>query len=165
MAAKRPQATSRRTAARLAAVQALYQVALADGSAERIIADVLAGKGPAPEEEDAALAALPAPDPELFGAIVRGVIASRARIDDMIGGALTTEWTVDRLELLVRLILEAGVFELTERTDVPPKVAINEYLNIAHAFFDGDEPALINGVLDSIARAYRGAEMSASAGG
>jgi N utilization substance protein B len=82
----------------------------------------------------------------------------------MIGGALTTDWTVDRLQILVRLILEAGVFELTERPDVPPRVAINEYVNLAHAFFDGAEPGLINGVLDAIAKAYRGDEMARARG-
>ena len=64
----------------------------------------------------------------------------------------------------MRIILEAGVFELTERADVPPRVAINEYVNLAHAFFDGAEPGLVNGVLDAVAKSYRGEEMSRARG-
>ena len=151
---------NRRSAARLAAVQALYQIELGGATVEDVIAQMTGFKPRSPTSEEGEENELPAPDPALFGAIVRGVSADRENLDAMIGGALTTDWTVERLQILVRLILEAGVFELTARPDVPPRVAINEYVNLAHAFFDGSEPGLINGVLDAIAKAHRGDEMA-----
>lgn len=160
-------AINRRSAARLAAVQALYQMQLGGASVDDVIAQ-MTGMQPAPpaatSEDDGAIVNMPAPDPQLFGAIVRGVSANRTRLHEMIAGALTTDWTVERLQVLVRLILEAGVYELTERPDVPPRVAINEYVNLAHAFFDGAEPGLVNGVLDAVARATRADEMTGTRG-
>ena len=158
-------AMNRRSAARLAAVQALYQMQLGGATAEEAIAQFTGFKLRPPTADDGDdETSLPAPDPTLFGAIVRGVTDRRVSLDGMIGGALTTDWTVERLQILVRLILEAGVYELTERPDVPPRVAINEYVNLAHAFFDGAEPGLINGVLDAIAKAYRGDDMARARG-
>ncbi|MCZ6496039.1 MAG: transcription antitermination factor NusB [Alphaproteobacteria bacterium] len=144
-------AVGRRAAARLTAVQALYQIEIAGVGVDQAIAQFLAGEAPQGDGEDGPSAALPAPDPDLFAAIVGGVVAHRHRLDEIIGAALTIDWTVARLEILVRLILEAGVFELTLRDDIPPKVSINEYVGVANAFFDGAEPGLINGVLDSVA--------------
>lgn len=144
-------AVGRRAAARLTAVQALYQIEISGVGVDQAIAQFLAGEAPQGDGEDGPSAALPAPDPDLFAAIVGGVVAHRHRLDEIIGAALSIDWTVARLEILVRLILEAGVFELTLRDDIPPKVSINEYLNVAHAFFDGAEPGLINGVLDAVA--------------
>lgn len=146
-----PGTASRRAAARLAAVQALYQIEMTGVGPDWVIAQFLAGKAPQPDAEDGACAGLPSPEPELFSALVNGVVANRERLDAVIGDTLTADWTVARLEILVRLILEAGVFELTLREDIPPKVSINEYVNVANAFFEGAEPGLINGVLDSVA--------------
>ncbi len=158
-------AVNRRSTARLAAVQALYQMQMGGATAEEAITQFTAGRHGAPvSDEEGGTAALPEPDPSLFGAIVRGVSSNRERLDAMVAGALTTDWTVERLQILVRIILEAGVFELTERADVPPRVAINEYVNLAHAFFDGAEPGLVNGVLDAVAKSYRGEEMSRARG-
>lgn len=157
---------NRRSSARLAAVQALYQMELGGATVEDVIAQFVGMKPapPGPDAEDAAIANLPEPDPSLFGSIVRGVQVHRVRLHEMISGALTTDWTVGRLQILVRLILEAGVYELTERADVPPRVAINEYVNLAHAFFDGAEPGLINGVLDAVAKSYRADDMAKARG-
>lgn len=156
---------NRRSAARLAAVQALYQMQLGGATVEEAIAQFTAGRNTAPvSDDDGGEVVLPQPDPSLFGAIVRGVSVQRERLDRVIAGALTTDWTVERLQVLVRLILEAGVFELIERADVPPRVAINEYVNLAHAFFDGAEPGLVNGVLDGVAKSYRAEEMSRARG-
>lgn len=154
----------RRSVARLAAVQALYQMALGGITADDAIAQFTGGKPGASVQEEPDLAGIPAPDTRLFGAIVRGVDAARDDLDRMIGAALTTEWQVERLELLVRLILEAGVWELTACPDVPPRVAIDEYVNVTHAFYDGAEPGLVNGVLDAVARSYRAEEMAAARG-
>lgn len=162
----RPPSTKpvRRSVARLAAVQALYQMALGGISAEDAIAQFTGGKPGASVDEEEGLAGIPAPDSRLLGAIVRGVDGARDDLDRAIAGALTTDWQVDRLELLVRLILEAGVWELTACPDVPPRVAIDEYVNVTHAFYDGAEPALVNGVLDAVARSYRAEEMAAARG-
>jgi len=143
-----------RTAARLAAVQVLYEIELTDVGVDWAIAQFLSGKFPQPEAEDGALIGMPAPDPDLFATIVSGVIAQRERLDGIIGTALTVNWTVPRLDILVRLILEAGVFELIFCEDIPLKVTINEYVNLANAFFDGAELGLINGVLDSVASTH-----------
>lgn len=160
-----PTVGNRRSAARLAAVQALYQMQLGGATAEDAITQFTAGRATSPVSDAEGRSDEIGPiDPGLFGDIVRGVAGTRARLDEMIGGALTTDWTVERLQLLVRLILEAGVYELTARADVPPRVAINEYVNLAHAFFDGAEPGLINGVLDAVAKSYRGDEMSRARG-
>jgi N utilization substance protein B len=147
-------AAGRRAAARLAAVQALYQIEIAEAEAEEVIEQFLSGLRPVPEPEgdDGEAVMLPPPDAELFTAVVEGVIANRAALDSRIAAVLSPDWTVPRLEILVRLILEAGIFELTGLPEVPPKVSINEYVNVAHAFFEGAEPGLINGVLDAVAR-------------
>ncbi len=141
----------RRAAARLAAVQALYQIEMTGLPVDQAIAQFLSGDAPQADREDGDCAALPAPDPDLFAVVVVGVVEHRDRLDEIIGAALSIDWTVARLEFLVRLLLQAGVFELIFRDDIPPKVSINEYVNVANAFFDGAEPGLINGVLDSVA--------------
>ncbi|MCZ6637538.1 MAG: transcription antitermination factor NusB [Alphaproteobacteria bacterium] len=146
-------AMRRRAAARLAAVQALYQIEMTGVAVERAIAEFLDGDRPQPDGEDEDLAALPAPDPDLFTSVVRGVVSKRAQLDELIAGALSADWTVARLEILVRLILEAGIYEITFRGDIPVKASINEYLNVSNAFFNGAEPGLINAVLDAVAKA------------
>ena len=96
-------------------------------------------------------------DEKLFGDIVRGVAEHRERLDETLSAALSEEWPLPRLERLLRLILEAGAYELVHRPDIPPRVTISEYVAIAYAFFSGREPALANGVLDRLARTLRAA--------
>ncbi len=148
-----PGGAGRRSAARLAAVQALYQIEVGGETPDTVIEQFLAGERPEPEAEDRDDAVLPKPDARLFTALVEGVIAARPHLDAAIARSLATDWTVERLEILVRIILEAGVYEITSMPDIPPKVSINEYVNVAHAFFGGAEPGLINGVLDAVAGA------------
>jgi len=142
----------RRSAARLGAVQVLYQLEMSDVPVDQAIAQFLTGEHPEPDGEDAALADVPVADPDLFSTIVSGVTENRAALDEIIAGKLSADWTVGRLEILVRLILEAAIYEITLRDDIPPKVSINEYLNVARAFFERAEPGLINGVLDAVAK-------------
>ena len=80
-------------------------------------------------------------------------------MDGQIGGALSEEWTVDRLETLIRVILRSAVFELNNKPNVPASVVIDEYLDVAHAFFEGPESGLVNGVLDRLARDLRSGEL------
>jgi N utilization substance protein B len=153
-------AAARRSAARLTAVQALYQIELTGAAPDSVISQFT------DPETRAQLTGgqMMEPDPELFGDLVRGVVAGRADLDQLIAAALTADWEIGRLDLILRLIMEAGVHEITRRPDIPARVAITEYIDVAHAFFDGAEPGLVNGVLDRIAREHRPGEMTAGGG-
>ena len=161
----------RRSAARLAAVQALYEIELTGSAVDRVLDDFLThGIGAktliaAPEDEDAEVEAILAPpDRIMFAAIVRGTTARLEDFDAMVNGALTNDWTVERLEAVLRCIMRAGAFELATRADVPPRVAISEYVDVAHAFFSGPEPKMVNAVLDRIAKVVRSEEIGGDVG-
>ena len=142
--------------ARLAAVQALYQLELNRGlNAEAVVREFARHRlGREIDGEQYGEA-----DEVLFAEIVRGVAADRERLDEQISAALTEDWPLARLETILRVILQAGAFELTKRPDMPPRVTISEYVRIAHAFFAGKEPGLANGVLDRLARSLRAADL------
>jgi len=146
----------RRSVARLAAVQALYQLDLNPTlGAEAVIREFLSHRlGRDIDGESYGDA-----DAGLFADIVRGVVADRERLDEAISAALSEEWPLSRLETVLRLLIEAGAYEIAHRPDVPPRVALSEYVGIAHAFFAGKEPALANGVLDRLARTLRRDEL------
>jgi N utilization substance protein B len=130
---------ARRRIARLAAVQALYQLELNPGRGpDAVIGEFLHHRLGRDIDGDNYGKA----DERLFGDLVRGVTEHR-----------------ERLERLLRLILEAGAYELVHRPDIPPRVTISEYVAIAYAFFSGREPALANGVFDRLARTLRAAEL------
>jgi N utilization substance protein B len=148
----RPVAKGRRSAARLAAVQALYQIELAGAAPETVIGEFL--------RDGLDAEARGAVDEALFADVVRGAAARRAGIDTSIGHALTPDWPLERLEAVLRAILRAGTYELAARSDVPAAVIISEYLEIGHDFFSGKEPGLVNGVLDRIARTLRPEEFA-----
>lgn len=143
----------RRTAARLAAVQALYQIELTEAPPEGVIREFgqtgLDRDGERFGEVDEAL----------FADLVRGAAAHQDEIDHLLGEALPSDWPVGRLERVLRAILRMGAFELLARDDVPMPVVISEYLDIGHAFFAGKEPGLVNGVLDRLARTLRPSEI------
>jgi N utilization substance protein B len=146
----------RRSIARLGAVQALYQIALNPGlGAEVVVAEFLHHR--LGREIDGELYG--EADEALFADIVRGVAQHRERLDETIAVSLSEEWPLRRLETILRLILEAGAYELAHRPDIPPRVTLSEYIAIAHAFFDGKEPGLANGVLNRLARALRADEL------
>lgn len=155
--APRTSSRERRSAARLAAVQALYAMAVAGAAgSERIIDDLAqrrwSADGDAAEEDAAPQAE---PDEGWLRLLVDGVLAHQPRLDPEIEAALSQGWTLARLELLLQAILRAGAYELAERREVPPKVVITEYLEIAHAFYAGKEPSLVNAVLDRLALRLR----------
>lgn len=160
----RASAGRRRSAARLAAVQALYEMDMAGAAADPILGAFLQDRWKVDGEDDAA-AELAEPDGALLADLVRGVAARREDLDGMIGPALSAEWTLERLEVVLRAILRAGTYELLARADIPPRVVINEYLEVAHAFFAGAETGLVNGVLDRLARTLRPQEMEETKGG
>jgi transcription antitermination protein NusB len=151
-----PKATpSRRQAARLAAVQALYQWQEGEHAPAEIIEQFLnvrtgeAGEGGMRRDADR----------PLFKDVVEGTAAHKDELEQTVSAALSEDWTWKRIDRLVRAILLAGAYELLHRRDVPPRVAINEYVEIAHAFYDQGEPSFINSVLDRVARQARSAEL------
>lgn len=145
----KPASARKRSAARLAAVQAIYEMDLAGATAEVVIDGFLRGRWKAGLGE-AELADL---DAAHFAEVIRAVGTRADALDVAIDGALADRLKVDRLEILLRAILRAGGYELSSRPDIPAKVIINEYLDVAHAFFTGKEPALVNAVLDRMAAA------------
>ncbi|MFN3077357.1 MAG: transcription antitermination factor NusB, partial [Alphaproteobacteria bacterium] len=155
-----------RTAARLAAVQALYQIEVGGASVEQVLKDCLLHRislfalADDPESQSEVAVGLVAPDAELLSALVRGASERCQEIDRLVGDCLSPGWRSERLEAVVRSILRAGAFELLERPDVPPRVTISEYVDVARAFYDGPEPGLVNAVLDRMARTLRPEELS-----
>jgi len=159
MAEMRGEARARaRSIARLAAVQALYQMDIAGTD----LADILSGEGPgaavrAGDDEEDAGPDFAAADRDHFRDVVAGVVGAQATLDPMIDDALAEGWSLTRIDATLRAILRAGAYELSARHDVPFKTVINEYVDLAHAFFSSAEPGVVNGVLDRLARACRGA--------
>ncbi len=141
-------AKRKRSAARLAVVQALYELDVSGTSTDTVIAAFLKDRwlesvsDPAMVEFDAAH----------FAEVVRAVAERRIALDLAVSEALAEKLQVERLEVLLRSIFRAGAYELSARHDIPTSVVINEYLEVAHAFFSGKEPALVNAVLDRLAK-------------
>ncbi len=142
---------AQRSAARLAAVQALYQVEMTGASAESVLAEFLSHR--LDEEVDGLC--LAAADRRLLDELLRGTVAERDALDDMLAAVLDENWPVERLEILLRIVMRAGAFELSRRPEVPARVVVAEYVDLAGAFFGGKEPGLVNGVLDRLARTLR----------
>lgn len=136
-----------RRLARLAAVQALYQMELAGVGADEVADEFVAHRFADSET-----------DIEFFRALVAGVPQHQEEIDKAIARCLADNWTLARMDSILRAILRAGGFELVARKDVPAKVVIDEYVGIAHDFFAGDEPGFANAALDAMAHRKRAAE-------
>ena len=161
----------RRSAARLAAVLALYEMDMAGAEADQVLEEFLqkrwrhCGAGddadetaPHGGEDTPDAATMTEPDNEFLGDLVHGVSTRRQELDGLIAQALSGERTVDRLETLLRVILRGGAYELSSKPDVPAAVVITEYLDVAHAFFDDKGVSLVNGVLDRLAHNLRAGE-------
>lgn len=140
-----------RRAARLAAVQGLYEIAVSAADADSVLDNYLRQRWP----RSGATQDLPPPDLPLLTALLKGSVAAAAELDEEINQVLAGRRGGDRIETLLRAILRVGAFELREMTDVPTRVILNEYINMAHAFFAGGEPALVNAVLDRLALRFR----------
>jgi N utilization substance protein B len=150
-----PRASASLSAARLAAVQALYQGELRRSDAEHLVAEFRRHR--LGQDIDGAPAI--APDAELFADIVRGVEAHGDALDDAIRARLPANWPFERLEVILRAILRAATYELRSRLTTPARTVIDEYVEIGHAFFSGGEPGMINGILDALARILRPGEL------
>ncbi len=143
-----------RRAARLAAVQAMYQMELTGSEAEDVAREFVEHRFG--RETDTAVAGQP--DEEFFTVILHGVPKHQVEIDAAITQCLASNWKLPRVDSILRAILRAGAFELIGRKDVPAKVVIDEYVEISHAFFQGDEPSFVNAALDRLARRKRAVE-------
>ncbi len=153
LATPAPADPNARRAARLAAVQAVYQMELTGIGAEEVIEEFI-------DHRFTRSLDIPAgqPDEEFFGDVVRGVPRLQKEIDRAVAGSLAANWKLQRIDSILRAILRAAGYELIARQDVPARVVIDQYLDVAHAFFDGDEPGFVNAVLDRMARRKRAAE-------
>ena len=145
---------NRRGAARLAAVQALYQMDIAGAGLNDILAEFESHwLGREVEGEQY----LPA-EAAFFRDIVSGVVRDQTRLDPLIDDALSRGWPLKRIDAILRAVLRAGAYELEHRKDVPGRVVISEYVDVANAFVDREETGMVNAVLDQIGRQFRGDE-------
>lgn len=148
---------SKRRAARLAAVQALYQMRATDAASEDVIEEFSNHR--LGKEIDGIVYA-PA-DSALFADVVRGAEARREEIDKWIETSLEGgDWRLERLERIMLVLLQAGTYELLGRPDVPSAVVIDEYVELAHAFFGDSEAGFVNAILDRLARDIRAPQES-----
>jgi N utilization substance protein B len=150
-------AAENRSAARLAAAQALYQMEVTAKGLREILEEFeTCWIGQEVEGEQYKPAEI-----ALFRAIVSGVVKDQVAIDQAIDQTLAEGWPLRRIEALMRAILRGGAFELLKRGDIPARVVIKEYVDVAGAFFDRDEAGMINAVLDALARKSRVKEFTA----
>jgi N utilization substance protein B len=147
-----------RSLARLAAVQALYQMEVSGATTSDVIADFTAGK--LPRETEASYTDAEG-DFDLFKVLVEKAVDRQATYDRAIARRLSKGWRLERIDAVARAILRAGAAELEQRTDIPVAVVIDEYVEIAKAFFEGPEPGFINATLDVAARDLRPTEQGA----
>lgn len=146
-----PAKPMKKSAARLGAVQALYQMDLAQTPLNDILAE-FESHWLGQEVEGVEF---PEADVRLFRAVVEGVLNDQRRIDPMVDNALSKGWPLKRVEAVLRAVLRAGAFELSAKPDVPARVVITEYVNVAGAFLDRDETGMVNAVLDTLAHDLR----------
>lgn len=151
---------NRRGAARLAAVQALYQMDIAATGINDVFAEFEShwiGREVEGEQY------LPA-EAAFFRDIVAGVVERQKNLDPMIDEALARGWPLKRIDAILRAVLRAGAYELLKRRDVPARVVVSEYADVANAFVDREETGMVNAILEQIARAHRTEEFSRGGG-
>jgi N utilization substance protein B len=147
-----PPRSQARSAARLAAVQALYQQRM-EGTAQAKLLDEFHQHRLGREIEDEQYAEA---DVDFFDDVVMGTLARSEEIDALLAERLADGWTLARLDKTMLQILRAGTYELMARPDVPVGTAISEYVDVAHAFFDQREAKFVNGILDAVSKVVRG---------
>jgi transcription antitermination protein NusB len=147
---------NKRGAARLAAVQALYQMDIGGAGLNDVFSEFESfWLGNEVEGE----VYLPA-EAAFFRDIVSGVVRDQSRIDPLIDEALTKGWPLKRIDAILRAVLRAGSYELEHRKDVPGRVVVSEYVDVANAFVEKDETGMVNAVLDHIGRQFRADEFA-----
>ena len=145
---------NRRGAARLAAVQALYQMDIGGAGINDIFAEFESHWLGNEVEGDTYLPA----EAAFFRDVVSGVVRDQKQLDPLIDDALSRGWPLKRIEAILRAVLRAGAYELQHRKDVPGRVVVSEYVDVANAFVDREETGMVNAVLDQIGRQFRGDE-------
>ncbi len=146
-----PARSRSRSAARLAAVQALYQLEMEQVPMARLLREFHEHRLGATIEDDEYIEA----ERDFFDDVVAGVGFRKAEVDALIAAKLAKGWSLERLDKAMRAILRAGTYELIARADVPVASVISEYVDVAHAFFDKRESGFVNGLLDAIAKDAR----------
>ena len=157
---KEARKANKRGAARLAAVQALYQMDLAGTGVNEILAQFESHWIGQEGEGDKYLPA----EAAFFRDLVNGVVREQRALDPLIDEGLAKGWPLKRIEAILRAVLRAGAFELSQRKDVPARVVVTEYADIAAAFVEREETGMVNAVLDALARQMRPAEFGRAAG-
>ena len=147
---------NQRGAARLAAVQALYQMDIAGTGINDILAEF---ESHWMGQEVEGNQYLPA-EAAFFREVVGGVVREQRNLDPLIDAALAQSWPLKRIETILRAVLRAGAFELGHRRDVPARVVVSEYVDVANAFVEREETGMVNAVLDALARGLRGPEFA-----
>jgi|SRR5581483_12058774 transcription antitermination protein NusB len=147
---------NRRGAARLAAVQALYQMDIAGAGLNDVFAEFESHWLGSEVEGEKYLPA----EAAFFRDVVSGVVRDQKELDPLIDQALARGWPLKRIDAIIRAVLRAGSYELQHRTDVPARVVVTEYVDVANAFVDKEETGMVNAVLDQIARKFRADEFS-----
>ena len=151
-----PARSQARSAARLAAVQALYQMQMEGTALARLLNEFHQHRlGREVDDEDHEGEVFADAEVDFFDDIVSGVDARREEIDELLVGKLADGWTIARIDKTMLQILRAGAYELMARADVPTATAINEYVDVAKAFFDDREARFVNGILDAIGKDVR----------
>lgn len=151
-----PAKSQARSAARLAAVQALYQQHMEGTALARLLDEFHQHRlGRTIDDDDFDEAEYADADILFFDDVVRGVAARRDEIDGVVAGKLAAGWSVTRLDKAMLQVLRAGTYELLARRDIPPAVVINEYVEVAKAFFDDGQAKFVNGILDAVAKDAR----------
>ena len=148
---KKPRTGSARSAARLAAVQALYQREMSGGSVPALLHEFHRHRLGATIED----AEYRDADVDFFNDLVSGAVAREAELDTLISAALAEGWAIDRLDRPMRALLRSGVYELIARPDVPAAAVVDEYVDVAHAFYEAREAGFVNALLDTVARRVR----------
>ncbi len=149
-----------RSAARLAALQALYQLEIAEGAPDDVIREFIEHRFG--REAEAGL--MGEQDEVFFTDVVNGVLKNQVEIDQMLARSLAKGWTLARIDAILRALLRGAGYELLKRRDVPARVIIDEYVELARDFFEGDEPKFVNGILDHMAKGNRGEEFGDKGG-
>jgi len=147
---------NKRGAARLAAVQALYQMDIGGAGINDIFAEFESHWLGNEVEGDQYLPA----EEAFFRDVVAGVLRDQNKLDPLIDDALSKGWPLARIEAILRAVMRAGSYELEHRKDIPARVIISEYVDVAHAFVEGDETGMVNAVLDQLARQLRAGEFA-----
>lgn len=151
----KPRRALSRGAARVSAVQALYQIELSGTPVDTVVREFVKFRLTATDESGIE----GAKDSGLFIEIVRGASARRKELDEMIVSVLAKGWSIERMDRVLLQILRAAAYELMARKDIPPRVTITQYVDVARAFFDGKEPGFVNGALDKLAHVLRADEL------